>query len=62
MYYITIIFFQSCFNIENKMKIVVKPDQDLPIGPLGPAAFTIPEVLGFSPKILQKRSHKTAWA
>jgi hypothetical protein len=36
------------------MKIAVKPDQNLPIGPLGPAAFTIPEVLGISPKILQK--------
>jgi len=40
------------------MKIAVKPEQDLPIDPLGPAAFTIPEVLGTSPKILQKQSGK----
>ena len=58
--YITNIVFCSHFNIENKMKIAVKPDQDLPIGPLGRAASTIPEVFGISPKILQKRSSKNA--
>jgi len=36
------------------MKITVKPDQDLPIGQLGSAAFTILEVLGNPLKILQK--------
>ena len=40
------------------MKIVVKSDQDLAIGHLGPATFAIPEVLVISPKILQKRSGK----
>jgi hypothetical protein len=36
------------------MKIAVKPDQDLPIGPLGLTDFTIPKILRISPKILQK--------
>ena len=44
------------------MEIAVKPDMDLPIGPLGPTTFTIPKVLGASPKILQKRSSKNVWA
>jgi len=44
------------------MKIAVKPDQNLPIGPQGSVAFIIPEVLGISPqKILQNRSIKNAW-
>jgi len=34
---------------------------DLPVGPLSPAAITIPEVLGNSPKILQKWSGKNTW-
>ena len=37
----------------------MKPDQDLPIGLLGPAAFTIPEVLAISLKILPERVAKT---
>jgi len=44
------------------MKIKVKPDKDLPIGPLGPAAFTIPKVLGIPPRALQKWSGKNASA
>jgi len=44
------------------MKTIVKPDRDFPTDPQGPAAFTIPEVLGTSPKILQKRSGKNASA
>ena len=35
--------FCTYYNIENKMKFAVNPDKDLPIGPLCPAAFTIPE-------------------
>ena len=50
--YITNILFCTYYNIENKMKIAVKPNQDLPIGPLHPAAFTIPESLKISLKIL----------
>jgi hypothetical protein len=59
--YITNIFFCSYYNTENKMKIAVKPDKDLPVGPLGPVAFTIPKVLGISP-ILQKQSGQNALA
>ena len=31
----------------------MKPDQDLPTGPLGPAAFSIPEVLRILPKFFK---------
>jgi len=40
------------------MKSAVIPDQNLQIGQLGPAAFTIPEVLGISSTILQNRTAK----
>jgi len=38
------------------MQIPVKPEKDLPIGPLGPVAYTIPKVLEIFPKILSKQS------
>ena len=41
----------------NKMKIAERPDQDLPIGSLGSATFTIPEV-----KVSHKGSGKNAKA
>ena len=41
------------------MKIAVKRDQDLAMGPLSPVAFTIPNFLEISPKIFQKQSGKT---
>ena len=44
------------------MKIAVKPEQNLQMGPLGYVAFTIAKVLGISQKILQKRSGKNVWA
>ena len=41
------------------MKITVKPDQDLPLGPLGPAAFTIPEIWDFpeNPTETERQKH-----
>ena len=36
------------------MKIAVKTDQDLPIGPLAPVTFTIPKVFGDFPENLAK--------
>jgi len=48
------------YNVENKTKIAIKPDQDLPVGPLCSVAFTIPQALGISLKIMQKWASKKA--